>query len=69
MNIALAQVNPTVSDLEGNRELILEYARQAHDRGADLVAAPEPHAAALLHHTMHPSPKSGFAMPSLADIR
>ena len=41
MNIALAQVNPTVGDLEGNRELILEYARQAHNHGADLVVFPE----------------------------
>lgn len=41
MNIALAQINPTVGDLEGNRTKILDYARKAHDRGADLVVFPE----------------------------
>ncbi len=41
MKIALAQTNPTIGDLDGNRTLILEYARQAHDRGADLVVFPE----------------------------
>ena len=41
MNIALAQINPTIGDLEGNREKILDYARRADDRGADLVVFPE----------------------------
>jgi len=41
MNIALAQINPTVGDLEGNREKILRDARRARERGADLVVFPE----------------------------
>ncbi|MEF8815936.1 MAG: NAD+ synthase [Salinibacter sp.] len=41
MNIALAQINPTIGDLEGNRAKILDYARRADDRGADLVVFPE----------------------------
>ncbi|WP_263784707.1 NAD+ synthase [Salinibacter grassmerensis] len=41
MNIALAQINPTIGDLEGNRKLILDYARRGDDRGADLVVFPE----------------------------
>ena len=47
MNIALVQVNPTVGDLEGNRELTLDHARRAHDRGADLVDSTEPHSSTL----------------------
>lgn len=39
--IALAQVNPTVGDLQGNRDLILRFAREASAQGADLVAFPE----------------------------
>ena len=41
MKIALAQINPTVGDLDGNRQRILDHARQAHRRGADLVVFPE----------------------------
>ncbi len=41
MKLALAQINPTVGDLDGNRRKILNYTRQAHDRGADLVVFPE----------------------------
>ncbi len=41
MRIALAQINPTIGDLEGNREKILEDARRARDRGANLVVFPE----------------------------
>jgi NAD+ synthase (glutamine-hydrolysing) len=41
MKIALAQINPTIGDLDGNRRTILRYARTAHDRGADLVVFPE----------------------------
>ncbi|PQJ35602.1 NAD+ synthase [Salinibacter sp. 10B] len=41
MKIALAQINPTIGDLDGNRQLLLRYARQAHDQGADLVVFPE----------------------------
>jgi NAD+ synthase (glutamine-hydrolysing) len=41
MKIALAQINPTIGDLDGNRRTILRYARTAHDRGANLVVFPE----------------------------
>lgn len=41
MIIALAQLNPTVGDLDGNRQNIVAHARQAADRGADLVVFPE----------------------------
>jgi len=37
----MAQINPTVGDLEGNAHLILEYARRAAEAKADLVAFPE----------------------------
>lgn len=41
MKVALAQVNPTVGDLEGNAELCLEALQKAARAGADLVAFPE----------------------------
>ena len=41
MNIALAQINPTVGDLEGNRAKILRDARRAREREVDLVVFPE----------------------------
>ena len=39
--IALAQLNPTVGDLEGNKALILGARGRAADRGADLVVCTE----------------------------
>jgi NAD+ synthase (glutamine-hydrolysing) len=41
MRIALAQINPTVGDLEGNRALILQRSGDAKSAGADLVVFPE----------------------------
>jgi NAD+ synthase (glutamine-hydrolysing) len=41
LRIALAQINPTVGDLKGNSELIIEQARQAQAAGAAIVAFPE----------------------------
>ncbi|HYN93860.1 MAG TPA: NAD+ synthase [Pilimelia sp.] len=41
LRIALAQVNPTVGDLDGNASLIRESARAAADAGAQLVLFPE----------------------------
>jgi NAD+ synthase (glutamine-hydrolysing) len=41
LRIALAQINPTVGDLKGNSELIIEQARRAQAAGAALVAFPE----------------------------
>ncbi len=37
----MAQMNPTVGDLAGNRDLIIEYLSRARRLGADLVAFPE----------------------------
>jgi NAD+ synthase (glutamine-hydrolysing) len=41
MRIALAQMNPTVGDFEGNRKLIEEYIEKAHLQNADIVIFPE----------------------------
>ena len=41
MRIALAQVNPTVGDLAGNRRLVEEAASRAAAAGAELVVLPE----------------------------
>src|SRR6266581_265494 len=41
MRLALAQIDPTVGDLEGNRDLILARVREAREAGADLVVLPE----------------------------
>ncbi|MBM3943020.1 MAG: NAD+ synthase [SAR202 cluster bacterium] len=39
--LALAQINPTVGDIQGNTAKILGYMNQARNVGADLVAFPE----------------------------
>lgn len=41
LRIALAQINCTVGDLDGNSGKILEYAERAKAAGADLVSFPE----------------------------
>src|SRR3954463_2008141 len=41
MRLALAQINTTVGDLEGNRALILSRLDEARAAGADLVLFPE----------------------------
>jgi NAD+ synthase/NAD+ synthase (glutamine-hydrolysing) len=41
MRIALAQINNTVGDLDGNSAKILTFAREAEQAGADVVAFPE----------------------------
>lgn len=41
MRIALAQINPTVGDLPGNLEKILEFCERAREVGAQLVIFPE----------------------------
>lgn len=41
LSIALAQVNPTVGDLEGNSALIKNFTKKAHELGATLVVFPE----------------------------
>ena len=37
----MAQINPTVGDLEGNSRLIIEWIGRARDEGADIVCFPE----------------------------
>lgn len=39
--IALAQINPTVGDLDGNASLIVDWSAKARDAGARLVVFPE----------------------------
>ncbi len=41
MRIALAQVNATVGDLDGNRDLIVSWTKRAAGQGARLVVFPE----------------------------
>lgn len=41
IRISLAQINPTVGDLSGNRDKIMEYISRAKRLGADVVAFPE----------------------------
>ncbi len=41
MKIAIAQINPTVGDLTGNAQRLLEVASRAADLGADLLLTPE----------------------------
>src|SRR5947207_12966572 len=41
MRVALAQINPIVGDLEGNRDLIFDRLAEAKANAADLVVFPE----------------------------
>src|ERR671931_2543834 len=41
LRIALAQINPTVGDVEGNARLALEWIRRAREAGAGIVILPE----------------------------
>jgi NAD+ synthase (glutamine-hydrolysing) len=41
LRVGLAQVNPTVGDLEGNVRLVLEWMEKARHLGCDVVAFPE----------------------------
>ena len=41
MRIALAQINPTVGDIEGNTARILEHVARAEAERADVVVFPE----------------------------
>lgn len=41
LRLALAQINPTVGDLSGNADLVLNYVGRAHRSGADVVVFPE----------------------------
>jgi NAD+ synthase (glutamine-hydrolysing) len=41
VKVALAQIDPTVGDFEGNTRKILDFTRRAREGGADLVLFPE----------------------------
>jgi NAD+ synthase (glutamine-hydrolysing) len=41
LKLALAQINPTVGDVEGNAALALEWIQRAAEAGAELVVLPE----------------------------
>ena len=41
MRLALAQINPTVGDVDGNAAKVAEWIGRARDEGADLVVFPE----------------------------
>jgi len=41
IRVALAQINPTVGDLAGNTDLVIDYIARARTIAADLVAFPE----------------------------
>ena len=41
MRLALAQINPVVGDLEGNRDKILDRLEESRGSGADLAVFPE----------------------------
>ena len=41
MRVALAQINPTVGDIDGNAALIIEQIEATKAVGADLVITPE----------------------------
>ncbi|MGB7415847.1 MAG: NAD+ synthase, partial [Thermosynechococcaceae cyanobacterium] len=41
MKLAIAQLNPTVGDLAGNREQIIERSKEAAAQGAELMLTPE----------------------------
>ena len=41
MRLALAQINPTVGDFEGNKKLVEDCIKRASQKGADLVIFPE----------------------------
>ncbi|MCV2366300.1 NAD+ synthase [Paucibacter sp. DJ1R-11] len=41
VKVALAQINVTVGDLAGNAKKIVEFARRAHESGAQLLLTPE----------------------------
>jgi NAD+ synthase (glutamine-hydrolysing) len=41
VRVALAQINPTVGDIDGNAAKVAEWVAAARDRGADLVVFPE----------------------------
>lgn len=41
MKIAMAQINPVIADIEGNREKIISFIKKARQMNADIVVFPE----------------------------
>ncbi len=41
IKIAIAQINPTVGDLDGNARIIIDYIKKAREKEADIVVFPE----------------------------
>src|SRR3990170_4989372 len=41
LRVALAQINTTIGDMDGNVRKIVEYGERARDAGADVVSFPE----------------------------
>src|SRR3990172_940465 len=41
LRVALAQINTTIGDMDGNVQKVLEYIGRARDAGADVVSFPE----------------------------
>lgn len=41
LTIALAQCNPVVGDIVGNVEMVLDWAKRAEEKGADIIMFPE----------------------------
>ena len=41
IRVALAQINATVGDIQGNTDLVLDYLKKARATGADIIAFPE----------------------------
>jgi NAD+ synthase (glutamine-hydrolysing) len=67
MRIVVAQLNPTIGDLEANLAGILEAWRQARARGADLVVAPE--LAICGYPPRDLLDRAGFVRDTLAGLR
>ncbi|MGL5034620.1 MAG: nitrilase-related carbon-nitrogen hydrolase, partial [Microcystaceae cyanobacterium] len=41
MKIAIAQLNPTIGDITGNAQRLLEVSEEAYQQGAELLLTPE----------------------------
>jgi NAD+ synthetase len=66
MRVAIAQVNPTVGDLRGNRRLVEEAAARAASAKADLVVLPE--MVLTGYPPMDLLERSGFVRDQLAEL-
>jgi NAD+ synthetase len=66
MRVAIAQLNPTVGDLAGNRRLLEEAAAKAAAAGAELLVAPE--LALTGYPPMDLLEREGFVRDQLAEL-